>query len=66
MLCSRPGLHTESLVDMAPRRATACFLLAALVCAATATVFLEEKFDDGAHRPGSRCAPEARAVGVSW
>ena len=51
---------------MAPRRATACFLLAALVCAATATVFLEEKFDDGAHRPGSRCAPEARAVGVSW
>ena len=40
---SRPGN-----LAMAPRRATVCLLLAALVCAATATIFLEEKFDDGA------------------
>ena len=40
---SRPGNKA-----MAPRRATVCLLLAALVCAATATIFLEEKFDDGA------------------
>jgi hypothetical protein len=41
---------------MAPRRATVCLLLAALVCAATATVFLEEKFDDGAPCPLSGAA----------